>query len=314
MRIVFMGSPSFAVPSLEALASAFSVLAVVTQPDRRAGRGQELQEPAVKAAAANLGITVLQPHKLSDPGVFEALAELAPDLIAVAAYGQILRQKLLDLPVYGSVNVHASILPRWRGAAPVQAAILHGDRVTGITIMRMDAGLDTGPILAQRETEIGPKETGGQLEARLAKLGAALLVETLPAYFDGTLAPQPQDDSQATYAPMLKKADGKLDFSRPAEALARQVRAFEPWPRSFFHWQGERILVTEAAAESGRAEPGTVVAVGGQPAIGTAAGLLRLIRVQPAGRRAMDADAFVRGSPDFIGNRVDSPSEPSNEP
>ncbi len=309
MRILFMGSPTFAVPSLRALASAYSLVAVVTQPDRRAGRGRQLQAPPAKLEAVKLGIPVLQPHKLSDMEVFEELSALAPDLIVVAAYGQILRQNLLDLPAHGSVNVHASLLPRWRGAAPVQAAILHGDRVTGITIMRMDAGLDTGPILARRETKIGERETGGELETRLADLGADLLVETLPAYLDGSLVPQPQEDAQATYAPMLKKADGALGFSRTAEELARQVRAFEPWPRSFILWRGERILVMEAAAESGRAEPGEVVLTEGLPAFGTEAGILKLIRVQPAGRRPMGGEEFARGFPDFIGSQLDPPTE-----
>ena len=207
-RIIFMGSPDFAVPALEQLAGNFKVLAVVTQPDRPSGRGRMIIAPPVKQKAGQLGIPVMQPQRLRDPEVYEKLAKLETNLIVVAAYGQILRQDILNLPRFGCINVHASLLPRWRGAAPIQAAILAGDEKTGITIMKMDAGIDTGAILSQKETPIFSSDTGGSLTNRLANLGAELLIKTLDAYLAGSIQPRGQDDNQMTLAPMLQKKHG----------------------------------------------------------------------------------------------------------
>ena len=224
----------------------------------------------------------------------------------VAAYGQILRPSVLNLPRYGCINVHASLLPRWRGASPVQHAILAGDEETGVTIMLMDEGLDTGPILSQRRIPIAPDDTGATLSAKLAHLGAELLLETLPRYLAGEIRPQRQDDSQATYAPLLKKEDGRLDFARPAEELARKVRAFDPWPGTFMEWPGGmlKVLRAEAVAAPSPA-PGKRLAFRGFPAVGTAEGILVLRQVQPAGKRPMPGDAFLRGARGWL---EDSPS------
>src|SRR5512136_2516429 len=212
-RIVFMGSPDFAVPALEALARNYTVVGVVTQPDRPAGRGGDLRPPAVKEAALRLGIPSIQPEKSRQPEALDQLKAWAPDVIVVAAFGQILRTNVLELPRFGCINIHGSLLPRWRGAAPIQAAILAGDKETGITIMKMDPGVDTGPILSQRALRMASDETGGSLFVKMSILGADLLLETLPRYLDGELLPQTQPEEGATYAPMLRKEDGLLDFT-----------------------------------------------------------------------------------------------------
>jgi methionyl-tRNA formyltransferase len=218
-------------------------------------------------------------------------------VIIVAAFGQILRPAVLDLPPFGCVNVHASLLPRWRGAAPIQAAILHGDPQTGITIMRMDPGVDTGAILGQRATPVLPDDTAGSLAERLAELGAGLLLETLPAYLKGEIQPQPQTDERATHAPMLNKEDGLLDFSQPAEALARRVRAFHPWPGAFTTWEGGALKILRArAVDAPATAPGATCTHAGLPALGCAAGLLLLDEVQPAGKRPMPGEVFLRGA------------------
>ena len=305
MRVVFLGSPDFALPTLEALASRFTLVGVLTQPDRPAGRGRTLASPPVKQAALRLGLPVLQPPRLRAPEATGALAEMHPDLIVVAAYGQILRAEVLELPPHGCINVHASLLPRWRGASPVPAAIRAGDLETGVTIMRMDAGMDTGPVLAQQAMPLAPSDTGGSLSARLARLGASLLLETLPTYLAGTLDPVPQDEGQATYAPLLRKEDGRLDFSRPAVELERQVRAYDPWPGSFLEWDGRRLALLRASvSDAPGADIGAVTRRGLFPAIGTVRGLLVLDLVQPAGRRPVAGDAFLRGTPDFANARV----------
>jgi len=289
-RIVFMGSPEFALPTLTALARNFNVVGVVTQPDRPAGRGRNLTPPPVKELAAELDLPVIQPARLSAPEAMRQLQLWAPELIVVAAFGQILRPAVLDLPKYGCINVHASLLPRWRGAAPIQAAILHGDETTGVTIMLMDPGVDTGSILSQRAVRILEDDTAGSLSTRLAVVGAELLTETLPRYLSGELQPQPQDERQATYAPMLKKAAGELDFNQPAEQLARQVRAFHPWPGAYMFWQGQRLKIHQAHA-----------APGGLPAVGAVNGVLVLDKLQPAGKKPMPGDVFLRGARGWIG-------------
>ena len=303
-RIVFMGSPEFALPSLRLLASQYTVAGVVTQPDRAAGRGRELKPPPVKSLALELGLPVIQPERLRLPEAMEALRRFAPDLIVVAAFGQILRPEVLDLPAYGCLNVHASLLPRWRGAAPINAAILHGDRETGVTIMRMDPGLDTGPTLSYRATPIGEDETAGELYARLSELGADLLIHTIPGYLKGDLDPRPQPEEGVTYAPMLKKEDGLLDFSRPAEELARRVRAFHPWPGPFFQWNGSTLQVLRARAEAGTARPGKTLVHLGQPAVGTSNGILILDEVQPPGKKPMPGKAFLSGARSWTESKI----------
>lgn len=299
-RIVFMGSPDFAVPSLRVLTAAHTVVGVVTQPDRPAGRGRELRPPPVKLEAARLGTPVIQPAKAGTPDVVERLLEWNPDLIVVAAFGQILRPSVLGLPAHGCVNVHASLLPRWRGAAPIQAAIAAGDAVTGITIMKMDEGMDTGGILAQRSTPIGADETGGSLTARLADLGAELLRDTLPAFLDGELQPQPQDPDKATKAPLLRKEDGLLDPAMPAEVLARRVRAFQPWPGAYLYHEGVALKVIRAHAAAGELPQGRRAVLDKRPAWGTMQGVLVLDEVQLAGKKAMQGADFLIGNRNWV--------------
>jgi methionyl-tRNA formyltransferase len=305
MRVVFMGSPHFALPSLQALSEHYSVVAVVCQPDRPAGRGRQPASPPTKLYAAEVGIPVLQPEQLRDGESLSQITELQPELFVVAAYGQILPQSLLEVPEHGSLNVHASLLPRWRGAAPVQAAIRSGDEATGITIMLMDAGLDTGPIISQKRVSIEPDETGGSLTERLSNIGAELLNETIPGYLSGDIVPELQDDSLSTYAPMLKKSDGALDLGQPADQLARQIRAFNPWPGSFIRWGERRLSIKRAhAASSNGNNSGEVVLVENVPAIATPQGVLVLDIVQLSGKREMTGEVFIRGAPDFVGSTL----------
>ncbi len=296
-RVVFMGSPEFALPSLERLVEHYHVVGVVTQPDRPAGRGRVLTPPAIKILADGLHIPTIQPEKLREPGAFELLQAWQPDLIAVTAFGQILRQNVLDLPQFGVINVHASLLPRWRGAAPIQAAILNGDERTGVTIMKMDAGMDTGPILAQREDIIWPEDTGGSLAGRLATVGADLLIETLPGYLAGEILPIPQDASLATRAPLLHKEEGLLDFQLPAENLARKIRAYQPWPGSFFPWMEGMLKIHQAhAVNDVGGEAGQKMVIDGFPVVVCASGCLVLDVVQPPGKKPMPGDIFLRGA------------------
>ena len=296
-----MGSPDFALPTLQALHKHYSIVGVVTQPDRAAGRGRELKPPPVKSLALELGMPVIQPEKLREPEAMAQLRAWSPDMIVVAAFGQILRQGVLDLPPFGCINVHASLLPRWRGAAPINAAILHGDEETGITIMKMDAGLDTGPILSQRSVRIQPDETAGSLFETLSQLGADLLLEALPGYLAGEIEPHPQPEEGVIYAPMLKKEDGVLDFSRPAIELERKVRAFNPWPGSHFEWDGNLLKVHKAHTAFVFTymfqPPGTRTIYDGLPAIyGGDNTMLVLEEVQPAGKKPMSGKAFLAGA------------------
>jgi methionyl-tRNA formyltransferase len=301
-RIVFMGSPEFALPALRRLAAEYPISGVVTQPDRPAGRGRQPKAPPVKLLAERLQLPVIQPERLKAPEAMAQLQAWQPELIVVAAFGQILRPAVLDLPPLGCINIHGSLLPRWRGAAPVQAAILNGDLTTGVTIMRMDTGVDTGPLLSQRSLPILPDDTAGSLGQRMAELGADLLLETLPAYLDGRCIPQAQDDSRATYAPMIKKEDGELDFSQPAESLARRVRAFNPWPGASMSWQGQALKIQAARAAQGRSrQPGRRLIENGQPAVETSDGVLVLEVVQPAGKKPMPGQDFLRGARQWAG-------------
>jgi methionyl-tRNA formyltransferase len=307
-RIVFMGSPEFALPALRQLAASYPLAGVVTQPDRPAGRGREPKSPPVKLLAEQLGLPVIQPERLKAPEAMEQLEAWQPDMIVVAAFGQILRPDVLDLPRLGCINIHGSLLPRWRGAAPVQAAILNGDLATGVTIMRMDAGVDTGPMLRQASVPILPDDTAGSLGKRMAELGADLLLETLPAYVEGRCIPQVQDDSQATYAPMIKKEAGALDFSQTAGALERGVRAFNPWPGAYMPWQGQNLKIHKARAipdirtgQSSHPQPGRKLVRDGLPAVEAADGLLLLETVQPAGKKPMPGQDFLHGARQWEG-------------
>lgn len=312
VKIVFMGTPDFAVPPLKALIDSsapdtWQLAGVVTQPDRPSGRGRTLTPPPVKVAAQQAGLPALQPETLKTDEAFTQLAGLEPDLIVVAAFGQILRKNVLNLPPHGCINVHASLLPRWRGASPVTAAIQAGDSQTGVTLMLMDEGLDTGPIIAQRAIPIRPDHTGGALTAELAELGAKLLVETLPAWLLGQLEPQPQNDEQATKTRLLKKQDGLIDWSQTADEIERQVRAYNPWPGTFTYGpRGQiKILAVQPAAKielPSRAGPGALFTGDNRAVyVATGKGALRLVKVQPAGKTTMSAEAMLNGQPELVG-------------
>lgn len=300
-RIVFMGSPAFAVPSLRALAG--SVVGVVTQPDRPAGRGRAPAPCAVKQAATDLGLPIIQPEKMRD--ALDQLRAWRPELIVVAAFGKILRPDVLELPPLGCLNAHASLLPRHRGAAPIPAALLAGDAETGITLMKMDAGLDTGPILIQRPMPILPTDTAAALTLRLAALAAELLRDSLSDVVAGKLKPTPQNESRATYAPQLKKEDGLLHFTESAVALERRVRAMSDWPGAFVNYKGAPLKILRAHVRRDRiAAQGRVIKVDGQPAIGTPEGALALDEIQPAGKKPMSSASFLNGNPNFVGSQL----------
>ena len=295
LRIVFMGTPDFALPALAALAEAgHGILAVYCQPPRPAGRGHKPRPAPVERFAAARGWPVRHPKSLRDKDEQAAFAALGADLGVVAAYGLILPPAVLQAPRHGCLNIHASLLPRWRGAAPIQRALLAGDDATGITIMQMDEGLDTGDILLQRETPIGPDETGQSLHDRLADLGAALIVEAAAAIADGRPpAPRPQDPGPACYAAKVEKHEGRLDWRRPAVELERQVRAFFPFPGAWCEVGGERIKVRRAEIALGEGSPGQVL--DDRLTVACGSGALRLLEVQRGGKAAMAAEAFLRG-------------------
>jgi methionyl-tRNA formyltransferase len=317
VRLVFFGSPQFAIPSLEALlTSGHEVVAVVSQPDRPAGRGHAATPPPVKTAALSHVLPVLQPENVSDAESLVALQALSPDAFVVAAYGQILRQRLLDLPPLGTLNVHASLLPRWRGASPVAAAILAGDDVTGVTLMRMVRALDAGPMLARVEVPITDEDTTGTLEPRLAEAGASLLRDHLDGWLTGELPETPQDESLVTYAPQIKRPEALLAWSLPAVDLWRRVRAFHPWPVAYTRWRGEELRIHAAwplDLESGE-PPGTVLSPSRLPdeagtaeetfSVQTGRGALAVLRLQRPGRREVNGSEFLRGQRDFIGARL----------
>ncbi|MDO8634858.1 MAG: methionyl-tRNA formyltransferase [Dehalococcoidia bacterium] len=302
MKIVFMGSPEFAVPILESLVSKHQVLAVYTQPDRPGGRGLESTPSPVKRRASALGLNVIQPTSLKPPEAATGLQALTPEAIIVAAYGLLIPRSILDIPPSGCINVHPSLLPRHRGASPVTAAILSGDGVTGVSIMLLDEGWDTGPVLAQVSTPILATDTTGLLTVRLSKLGAQLLEDTLPRWQAGGIKPQPQDESKATYSRLLHKEEGQLDWTLPAPDLERRVRAFQPWPGCFTRWRGKMLKVLQAEALAGNGEPCKVIGRGDIIGVGAGDGILRLKVVQLEGKKAMDIQDFIRGQPGFIGS------------
>lgn len=282
-------------------------MGVVTQPDKPVGRRQTLTAPPVKRLAVERGVEVLQPATLRSRRAVAELARFEPAVGIVAAYGKILRPEVLTLPRCGHLNVHASLLPRWRGAWPIGAAIMAGDDVTGVTIMRLDAGLDTGPMLSARREAIAPDETTETLEPRLARLGGDLLIETLPPYLAGTLIPEPQDESRATHCRAVEKTDGFIDWTQPAIQIERQVRAMRPWPVAWTTWQGQPLRVLRAhVGGPGSGVPGAVVAQGRGAAVHTGDGTLALDEVQLQGKNPAPAPAFVNGYRAFLGSRLGS--------
>jgi methionyl-tRNA formyltransferase len=298
-RIVFMGSPDFSVPILQGLAESYNVVGVVSQPDRPSGRGRVLTPPPVKILATELGIPIMQPEKLRLPEAFEQLVSWRPNVIIVAAFGQILRQNVLDLPPISCINVHASYLPRWRGAAPIQAAIMSGDSMTGVSIMRMDAGIDTGPVFIQEKETIFSDDTAELLSKRLSQLGKNTLLRILPAILDGKMTAHEQS-GEATYASMLKKEDGLLDWDRPAAELERLVRAFNDWPGTYTFWKSQMIKIRQTKViDQVEGEPGSHFLFQGLPAISTSKQSLCLLEVQPAGKKWMSGKDFLNGNPDW---------------
>jgi methionyl-tRNA formyltransferase len=308
MRLVFMGSAEFACPSLEALLrrKPGEVVGVVTQPDRPKGRSLAVTPCAVRSSLAGRGIPVLTPERVNAPESLEALSALAPDLIVVVAYGQFLGRALLALPPQGCLNVHGSLLPKYRGAAPVQRAIAEGETVSGVTIMRLNERMDAGDILLQVEAPIEPADTGGTLGVKLAQLGAEALIRALEDLAAGRLAGRAQDESAATFAPKLQKSDGILDWGLAATRIANRVRAFNPWPCCACRLPGGGALrVLQARVEPGRGVPGEVLECGPQgPLVAAGEGAVRLLEVQPEGKRAMSGAEFVRGRPLGVGARL----------
>lgn len=313
-RIVFLGTPEFAVPILQYLIDGVAgtgcqVVAAATQPDRPAGRGKQVAFSPVKQVALAHGLPLLQPVSLrKDPGAVDALQALAPDLLVVAAYGLILPPKVLAVPTFGCINVHASLLPAYRGASPIAAALLDGRVETGVSIMLMDEGMDTGPVLHQVRVPITSDDTTLSLSARLAALGAQTLVEVLPAWLRGEVAPVGQDELPGTpsLCRLIRKEEGVIDWQRPAVHIERMTRAYTPWPTAFTLWRGEVFKVLHAEVLPGYAAPGHVVLTPGGPAVGTGDGLLLLKLVQPAGKRPMEAAAFVNGAQHFVGGNLAS--------
>lgn len=304
MKIVFMGTPDFAVPCLQRiLDDGHEVLAVYSQPDKPVGRHATLTPPPVKVLAEQHGLPVFQPTKLRDGVEAARLAEMAPDCIVAVAYGRILPPDILNIPPLGCVNIHGSLLPQYRGAAPIQWSVINGDKVTGVTAMQMDVGMDTGDILGTIETAIGENETAGELFDRLAPMGAELLSATLKALADGTATRTPQNEAEATVAPMLEKAMGKLDLTRPAQALHDQVRGMNPWPGCHCALGGKTLKIHETRVAEGRGEPGELISLS-PVTVACGEGALQLVTVQPEGKPRMAADAWLRGARLTLGDKL----------
>jgi methionyl-tRNA formyltransferase len=306
-KLVFMGTPSFAVPSLKALIGEYEVVAVVTQPDRPARRGRQLTPSAVKEAALRWGLPLLQPESLREERVVAQLRDLQPRVMVVAAYGEILRAPVLAIPPAGVINVHPSLLPKYRGASPIEGVLLAGEQETGVTIMLMDKGMDTGPILAQRSLVIEMDDSAGSLGERLAKLGAELLMETLTPWLEGRLEARPQDDAQATYTKSMSKDDAVIDWSLPAIEIWYRVRAYNPRPGARTFWEGVQLNVLRGrplAEWKGQARPGRVMQTDSGVAVVAGQGALLLEEIQLAGKRTMSAEDFVRGQRQFVGSEL----------
>ncbi len=307
LRVVFMGTPEFAVPSLEHLVlNQYQVVAVYTQPDKTAGRWRSLVSSPVKRAAINWKLPVVQPVSFKEAEVVAQLASFHPDVMVVAAFGQILPQSVLDIPSYGCINIHPSLLPKFRGASPVAAAILAGSEFTGVSLMLMSSGLDTGPVLARAQISVSAQDTTGSLTAKLSRIAAQLLLEVLPCWLRGELAPKPQDEAEATYSGEFSKKDGEIDWHLSAVELWRRVRAFYPWPGCYTRWQGRQFKIIEAVPLPGERtlEVGQVVALSKEGAVfgvNTGDGVLGILRMQLEGKRVMSAGEFLRGQRQFIG-------------
>ncbi|HSE83761.1 MAG TPA: methionyl-tRNA formyltransferase [Thermodesulfobacteriota bacterium] len=297
MRIIFMGTPEFAVPSLKALIEPEDeVIAVVTQPDKPKGRGLEVVPPPTKVLAEKHGISVLQPQKIKTEEFFNNLKEFSPDLICVAAYGKILPKNILDLPPYGCINVHASLLPKYRGAAPINWAIIRGEKVTGITTMKMDEGMDTGDMLLKKEVLIDDEDTGETLSEKLSHVGAELLIHTIRLLKKGELQPIPQDHSQATYAPMLKKEHGEIEWEKPAEEIRNLIRGTIPWPGAYTTVDGKLLKVHKAGVSEGTGKPGEVIKSDSRILrVSTGKGALHLLELQLEGGKRLPIEEFLRG-------------------
>ena len=301
LRIVFCGTSDFALPSLRHLAAQpdFQIVGVVTQPDRPRGRGQATASPPVKDAAVAAGLAVYQPQKIKSDEALEYFKRVAPDVVAIIAYGQIIPQRLIEIPRLGWINLHGSLLPKYRGAAPVHRAILNGETRTGLTTMRIDAGLDTGPMLLKYETEIGPDETAPELYARLAEAGAPLLAETLRGIERGTLTPAPQDNSQATFAPPLKKEEGRIDWSLPAQRIYNRIRGLQPWPGTFTSFRGKNCAIWGRPADLAPSQqpPGAIALRGDSVIVACGEGsALRIEFVQLEGRKRITGREFANGA------------------
>ncbi len=309
MRIVFMGTPEFAVPALRQLIlDGYQVVAVYTQPDKPSGRGRQLAFSPVKKAAQALGLTVVQPVSLKKAEAVAELASFQPDIIVVAAFGQILPEAVLNIPKSGAINIHPSLLPRYRGASPVASAILAGDEFTGVSIMLMDKGLDTGPVLSRAQVPVSDRDNTGSLTLKLSLISAHLLQDVLSSWLRGKLTPQPQDEASATYSGIITKEAGEIDWRLPAVDIWRQVRAFYPWPGGYTRWQGKMLRIIEAVPlpQVKVARAGQVVAtygIGSEMGLGvsTGDGVLGVLQVQLEGKRAMSAAEFLRGQRQFIG-------------
>jgi len=296
MRIVFIGAGEIGVPTLQALLkSEYAVVAIVTQPDKPVGRAQKIEPPPIKKAMAGSKMPILQPARIKEPEAIEEIRTLAPDVIVVAAYGQILPRDVLEIPKVACLNLHASLLPRWRGAAPIQAAIAAGDQETGITVMYMDEGVDTGDILLQRRIEIRPDESGGSLHDRLAQIAPDALLESLGLLVKGSAPRIPQDNTLVTYAPKLKREDGKIDWSEPAEAIERKIRAFNPWPGAFMAIDGRNLKIFSASIVDLSGKPGEILGSEKEFIIAAGERALSLDEVQLEGKRRMSATEFLRG-------------------
>lgn len=299
MRVIFLGTPEFALPSLEILhQSGHAILSVVTRPDRPKGRGGKLTPPPVKVMAQRMQLMVLQPAKIKDPSFIDGLRALKPDIIVVVAFGQILPPAILDLPLYGCINLHASLLPQYRGAAPIQWAIINGDEETGVTTIRMDPGMDTGDLLLRERVSILPTDTAGSLSTRLAERGADLMLRTLQGIESGKIVPVPQDHAQATLAPLLEKEAGEINWAQPAINILNRIRGLDPWPGAYTFYGQERWRIWKAmrGGEAARGVPGKVVKISRQGiSIATGKGLLDLLEVQPANGRRMTVQEFLSG-------------------
>jgi methionyl-tRNA formyltransferase len=306
-RALFFGTPDFAVPCLEALTEVADVVRVFCQPDRPSGRGMKLTAPPVKELALARGVEVEQPTKLKPPEFAEHLRSLQADFALVVAYGRILPRAVLDASGLGSLNVHASLLPRWRGAAPIQWSIVHGDRTTGVTLMQMDEGLDTGPMLATRSLDVGPDETAGELATRLSALGASIVREEIPRFVRGELTPIAQDESRATLARILQKEDGRIDWTKPARAVHDHARGMSPWPGAVATLDGKPLKIHRTAVideDGDRGEPGAMRAGDDRIEVACGRGAIAVLELQAEGRKRMSARDFLRGHPLESGARL----------